>query len=113
MRCIWLVLVLLLPALKLGAQNLSRIDSLKSQLTQASGEQKFELLNDLGFEYRLSSPDSTIYYCKQAYALGQEIKIKKNLSKPLSFIGLASAYKGDYKTSFEYHQSAIRVAEEQ
>ena len=49
----------------------------------------------------------------QAYALGKELNVKKNLSKPLSFIGLASAYKGDYKTSFEYHQDAIRVAEEQ
>lgn len=96
-----------------GAQNLHRIDSLKSQLSEATDEQKFNVLNDLGFEYRLSSPDSTIYYCKQAYALGKELKVKKNLSKPLSFIGLACAYKGDYKMSFEYHQDAVRVAEEQ
>lgn len=96
-----------------GAQNLHKIDSLKSRLSEASGEQKFSLLNDLGFEYRLSAPDSTIYYCKQAYELGKKLQVKKNLSKPLSFIGLASAYKGDYKTSFEYHRDAIRVAEEQ
>lgn len=96
-----------------GAQNLHKIDSLKSRLSEASGEQKFSLLNDLGFEYRLFAPDSTIYYCKQAYELGKKLQVKKNLSKPLSFIGLASAYKGDYKTSFEYHRDAIRVAEEQ
>lgn len=90
-----------------------RIDSLKSKLSQATGEKRFSILNDLGFEYRLSSPDTTIYYCKQAYELGTALKVKKNLSKPLSFIGLAFAYKGDYKTSFEYHQDAIRVAEEQ
>lgn len=113
MRCFWLVMVLSLLAFQSEAQNLSKIDSLKSHVLSSSGARKFELLNALGFEYRLSSPDSTIYYCKQAYALGQELKLKKNLSKPLSFIGLASAYKGDYKTSFEYHQSAIRVAEEQ
>ncbi len=97
----------------LGAQNLHRIDSLRSRLSQVSGEQKFSLLNDLGFEYRLSSPDSTIYYCKLAYELGKELNVKKNLSKPLSFIGLACAYKGDYKTSFQYHQDAIRIASEQ
>lgn len=113
MRGFWLLIVLMVLGFSVHAQNLSRIDSLRSALPKTSGEEKFELLNDLGFEYRLSSPDSTIYYCKQAYELGQSIKIKKNLSKPLSFIGLASAYKGDYKTSFEYHQSAIRVAEEQ
>lgn len=113
MRCFWLVMVIFLLALSSEAQNLSKIDSLKSQLENSSGEEKFELLNDLGFEYRLSSPDSTIYYCKQAYELGKQLHVKKNLSKPLSFIGLASAYKGDYKTSFEYHQVAIRIAEEQ
>lgn len=113
MRCFWLVLVLLFLAFQSGAQNISKIDSLKSQLAHSSGEKKFAILNDLGFEYRLSSPDSTIYFCKQAYELGKELKIKKNLSKPLSFIGLACAYKGDYKTSFQYHQDAIQVAEEQ
>lgn len=113
MRSCWLLIVLTLLFFTSGAQNLHRIDSLKSQLSLASGERKFSILNDLGFEYRLSEPDSTIYYCKKAYALGKELKVKKNLSKPLSFIGLACAYKGDYKTSFEYHQDAIRVAEEQ
>src|SRR5690606_31353568 len=97
----------MLLAFTSGAQNLPRIDSLKYQLKQASGEQKFEILNDLGFEYRLFSPDSTIYFCKQAYELGQALMVKKNLSKPLSFIGLANAYKGEYKTAFEYHQEAI------
>jgi signal transduction histidine kinase len=112
-RGCWLFLVFMFLCFTSGAQNLHRIDSLKSQLSRASGEQKFSILNDLGFEYRLSAPDSTIYYCKQAYELGKQLNVKKDLSKPLSFIGLASAYKGDYKTSFEYHQNAIRVAEEQ
>lgn len=113
MRSFGLLLVLLLPAFWSGAQNISRIDSLRSLVSSSAGEQKFAALNDLGFEFRLSAPDSTIFYCKQAYELGKLIQVKKNLSKPLSFIGLASAYKGDYKTSFEYHESAIRVAEQQ
>lgn len=113
MRCFWLVWVFLLLAFQSGAQNISRIDGLRLLVSKSSGEQKFAALNDLGFELRLSAPDSTIFYCRQAYELGKELKVKKSLSKPLSFIGLASAYKGDYKTSFEYHQSAIRVAEEQ
>ena len=113
MRCCWLLIVLMGFGISAHAQNLNRIDSLRSAMTKATGERKFLLLNDLGFEYRLFAPDSTIYYCRQAYELGSQLKVKKNLSKPLSFIGLASAYKGDYKTSFEYHQSAIRVAEAQ
>ncbi|HET9052832.1 MAG TPA: tetratricopeptide repeat-containing sensor histidine kinase, partial [Cyclobacteriaceae bacterium] len=113
MRGGWLLITLLLLCFAAGAQNLARIDSLKSRFAEASGEQKFEALNDLGFEYRLFAPDSTIYFCRQAYELGKTLQVKKNLSKPLSFIGLAHAYKGEYKAAFEYHQDAIRVAEEQ
>lgn len=112
MRGCWLF-ILLAFSLATHAQNVSRIDSLKTELRLASGEKRFTILNDLGFEYRLSAPDSTIYYCKQAYDLGKSLNLKKYLSKPLSFIGLASAYKGDYKTSFDYHQEAIRVASDQ
>jgi len=103
----------MLLVLRAGAQNLSRIVSLKRQLNQTSHNDKFKVLCDLGFEYRLSSPDSTIFYCKQAYDLGKQLELSKDLSRPLSFIGLASAYKGDYKSSFDYHKLAIDVAQRQ
>lgn len=109
--CFLLLMVICLT--QASAQNISRIDSLKKNLPGVSGVEKFNLLNDLGFEYRLSYPDSTIYYCLQAYALGQQLKVSKELSKPLSFIGLASAYKGDYKASFDYHLKSVEVAQEQ
>lgn len=79
----------------------------------SKGESKFNHLNDLGFEYRLSFPDSTIFYCEQAYELGKQLNIEIGMSRPLSFIGLANAYKGDYKASFDYHNKAISIAEEE
>ena len=94
-------------------QNLTLIDSLHTSLTTQSTEKQFELLNAIGFEYRYSYPDSTIYYCTEAYELGKKISITKNLSKPLSFIGLAFANKGDYNKSAEYHDQAINVAIQQ
>lgn len=112
-RGYWLSIIFLALFVAAQAQNIPRIDSLKNALETATGEKKFTVLTDLGFEYRLATPDSTIFYCKQAYELGKSLKLKKNLSKPVSFIGLASAYKGDYKTSFDYHQEAIRIASEQ
>lgn len=96
-----------------SAQNINRIDTLRKQLNRVTGVEKFNLLNDLGFEFRLSNPDSTIYYCLQAYALGQQLNLPKDLSKPLSFIGLANAYKGDYKASFDYHLKSVEVARAQ
>jgi signal transduction histidine kinase len=71
---------------------------------------QFETLNSIGFEYRYSYPDSTVYYCTQAYELGKRIELTKNLSKPLSYMGLAYANKGDYHKSVEFHEKAIQVA---
>lgn len=112
-RSIGLVILFVIQPLFSGAQNISRIDSLKKVVTSSEGLRKFDALNALGFEYRLSYPDSTIFYCEQAFDLGNELKIKLGKSKPLSFIGLASSYKGDYKTSFDYHNRAIAIAEEE
>ena len=95
------------------AQDLSVVDSLKRELPNASPERKFALLNAMGFEYRYSFPDSTIFYCLQAYELGKALHLPKQLSKPLSFIGLANANKGDYEQSLDYHYQSIEVAIEQ
>lgn len=94
-------------------QQFSRIDSLRSLLPRSDKRKQFDLLNDIGFAYRLSYPDSTIWYCTRAYEVGQELNLPKELSKPLSFIGLAKAYKGDYKSSFDFHTRAIEVAQQQ
>ena len=95
------------------AQNLSVIDSLKTELPLADDQSRFNILNAIGFEYRYSYPDSTIFYCTQAYELGKEIKLEKNLSRPLSFLGLAYANRGDHQKSLEFHEQAIQSAAEQ
>lgn len=112
-RLFFLLASVLLSICGLNGQQLSRIDSLRTRLQEASGKQKFDLLNDIGFAYRLSYPDSTIWYCTRAYEVGTELNLPKELSKPLSFIGLAKAYKGDYKSSFDFHTRAIEVAKQQ
>ena len=108
-----IVLLMSVNALNVVAQNLNVIDSLKSHLSSQSESEQFETLNAIGFEYRYSYPDSTIYYCARAYDLGKSIELSKNLSKPLSFIGLAYANKGEYSKSAEYHDQAIEVARNQ
>lgn len=107
------VIIFLLSSGAASGQQISRIDSLRSLLAKAEKRQQFDLLNDIGFAYRLSHPDSTIWYCTRAFEIGQELNLPKELSKPLSFIGLAKAYKGDYKSSFDFHTRAIEVAQQQ
>jgi signal transduction histidine kinase len=102
----------LIPAMVFG-QNIQLVDSLRRQLPSADPATRFALLNAIGFEYRYSFPDSTIYYCQQAYTLGQSINLPNELSKPLSFMGLAKANQGDYTGSFNYHQQAVEEAARQ
>lgn len=111
----WIVLtaILLTGRESLQAQNLNVIDSIRLELRQASEEKQFALLNALGFEYRFSFPDSTIYYCNRAYAIGQRIHLRKGLSRPLSFIGLAKANQGDYAAALDAHNRSLAIAEEQ
>jgi len=97
----------------LFAQNLSVIDSLKRKLQTVDERSQFDILNAIGFEYRYSYPDSTIHYCTKAYELGKDINLQKNLSRPLSFLGLAYTNRGDYKRSLEFHELAIQIATEQ
>jgi len=93
-----------------SAQNLKVIDSLRPLLVSVNEAQQFDALNALGFEYRFSYPDSTILYCTKSFALGQRIQIRKGLSRPLSFIGLAKANQGDYVSALEYHSRSLDVA---
>lgn len=104
---------LLVSVLDVPAQNLTLVDSLRRQLQTANDNQKVNLWNAIGFEYRYSFPDSTIYYCNMAYELGRKLELKKELSKPLSFIGLAYNNKGDYQNSISFHLRSIEVALEQ
>ncbi|MFN7261038.1 MAG: hypothetical protein ACK5TU_14150, partial [Cyclobacteriaceae bacterium] len=70
-------------------QNKALIDSLKSKLETAPIDQQFEFLNSIGWEYRFAKPDSTIYYCEQAYKIGKKENLKTNLAKPLNFLAVA------------------------
>jgi tetratricopeptide (TPR) repeat protein len=106
-------ILLVVSAEESFAQNLTLIDSLKKVAAVSTGEKRFDALNTLGFEFRLSYPDSTIYYCQQAYDLGSELNLKKNLARPLSFMGLAKKFNNDYKGALYYHTKAIEVAEQQ
>jgi signal transduction histidine kinase len=105
--------IILIPAAIAYSQNRLLIDSLKKQVENTEGIERFNALNGLGFEYRLSYPDSTIFYCEQAYKLGVALKLSKNLARPVSFMGLARKFNGDYKGAYQYHVQAIEIAESQ
>lgn len=108
-----IVCFLFLCSLSATGQNLQLIDSLKTSLKSAEGKNRFDLLNDLAWEYRWATPDSTFYYAKQAYALGKQLKLRSGLAEPLNFIGVAHNYKGERLLAFEHYESALKVATNQ
>ncbi len=97
----------------LQGQNARVVDSLRQRLAISTGHDRFETLTWLGFEYRYSYPDSTIQYCHEAFELGRQLQLPKNLSRPLSFIGLAYTSKGQFKEALDYHEQAVLLATEQ
>jgi tetratricopeptide (TPR) repeat protein len=112
-HAIIIVFVLCIAGFKAFGQNLDKISAIKKSLAQAYGKEKFNLLNDLAWEYRTSYPDSTIYFANKAYLLGQQLKLKNSLARSLNFIGVANNYRGNNLNAYEFYIQAQVKAEEQ
>lgn len=95
------------------SQNLELINQLRKELKDAQGEARFKALNAIGWEYRFSTPDSTIWYANQAYNLGVELKLQEDMARSLNYIGIANNYKGERIKAYEYYNQALALATEQ
>ena len=93
-----------------SGQNIRAIDSLKSARIGASQLEKAIILNQLGWEYRLYNPDSTLYFCSQALKIAESIENHKIATSALSFSGIAYGYKGEYSSAFVSFNDAIANA---
>ncbi len=107
------ILSVLLMALPVYSQIQSNIQGIEAKLNTAKGKERFDLLNDLAWEYRFANPDTSIILSNQALALGESIKIDKGLARALNIIGIASNYKGSKITAYEYYIKALEVAKQQ
>jgi signal transduction histidine kinase len=70
-------------------------------------------MNQIGFEYRMSNPDSTIWFCTQAFDYGKELNLPSGLAESLGFIGLAYTYQSKPGEAHDYFTQAISLATEQ
>jgi signal transduction histidine kinase len=102
----------LLVTLSLTAegQNLDLIRRIKKDLQNSENKKRFDLLTELSWEYRWAYPDSTILLAGQAYELGRDLKITRDLAKPLNFIGVAYNYKGDRIKAYDYYDKALQIS---
>lgn len=95
---------------KLSAQNLDYIDSLKTSIVSSSTEELFDTYLQIGWEYRKSYPDSTIYYSKLAIDLAKKPELQTKTAQPLNYIGVGNYYKGNNIKAFEYYNQAKDTA---
>jgi len=105
-----IIILLFLLAIPSFGQNLHLIDSIKILLHNAKPERRFNLLNDLAWEHRFATPDSTILIGNQAYALGKKLSLTKGLARPLNIIGVAYNYKGERLMAYENYQQALTLS---
>jgi tetratricopeptide (TPR) repeat protein len=92
-----------------NGQNFGLIRDLKKDLATAKGENQYQPLAALAWEYRAAYPDSGIYYGQRAYQVGEIFK-RKDLAMSLNFIGLCYHYKGDNLVAYDYYNKALKVS---
>ncbi len=88
------------------AQNLDFIDSIKSNTDTDDVEALYQSYLNIGWEYRKSYPDSTIYYSTKALELAQTSELDLATPKPLNLIGVGHYYKGENVLAFSYYNEA-------
>lgn len=91
----------------------SNISQIKRKLISAEGHERFDLINDLAWEYRFANPDSSIILANEAYSYGEFIKLKSGLARSLNILGIANNYKGNKLSAYDYYSWALDISQKQ
>lgn len=106
-----LILFLVFSCLLAYSQYQERIDSLKNHLfLEDISSSKVDVLYEIAWEYRNSTPDSTIKYAQRALDLAIKNNFLNRQAKAFNFIGIAYHYKGDYVNAFDYLSKGLEFA---
>ena len=89
-----------------------KIDSLKTQLEKASGEQKVEILNKLAKAYWDLAPNQSLEYSNQALKLSEKLKYNKGKALSLLNIGIGYTDLSNYDTALEYLLKSLKILKE-
>jgi len=107
-----LFLGLLFLALCSAAQDIDLIHELKRDVEHSKNDnQRYDALNKLSWEFRTAFPDSGIFYAQKALEIGRKLG-RKDIAKPLNFIGVSNTHKGDNLAAYDFFRQALSVAGE-
>src|SRR6202012_2033420 len=106
-----LIIFLLFTVLLTQAQH-KNIDSLRTALSKAETDTvKMNVLIELGKQYFLFNPDSSIIVAQQAYAIAVKNNRQYDISRILNIMANAYATMGDYAKGMQYYLQARRQFE--
>jgi len=88
------------------------IDSLRTELNRDVDTAYVDILLDISFWHRNSSPDSTIFYAEKALMISKEIKYKDGEVLSTRNIGMGFEKKGKNDTALYICEKAIVLAEQ-
>ncbi len=109
-----IIAVLSIAPLLSFSQNTVRIDSL-AEVLESVGKRDTSIVDlylQLGWEYRKSSPDSTILYSQKALELIERLNATNGIANAYNNLGIGYHYKGDNVKSFEFFSEALNQAKE-
>ncbi|MEM6628380.1 MAG: ATP-binding protein [Bacteroidota bacterium] len=91
-----------------------KIDSLTTQLAQEKRAKKqVDLLNEIAYAYRRTSPDSVLLFAEEAYRIGAKIKYKKGTAVAFKNKGIAHYKLGSPSdTAIHFYEQSIQFAKE-
>ena len=109
-KYILLVFFIFHSVFTLQAQSISLKDSLLQLLKRLPNDtNRVKVLNDLGFEYRHTNPDSTYILGQQALELAQKLKYLEGESRAFSTKAAAFKFLGDYAKSLKLYNQAFEL----
>ena len=110
-KYILLVFFIFQSVLIVEAQSISLKDSLLQQLkTLPNDTNRVIVLNELGFEYRHTKPDSTYILAQQALELAKKLKYLEGEPRALSTKAAAFKFLGDYAKSLKLYNQAFELS---
>lgn len=105
----FLLLVLVTSAHTSWCQSI--VDSLKTELEQAQGIRRVDILNALSKEFQNLDPNQAFDFAKEAINLSQQIAFDKGEASGHINLGNAHRKIGNYDQSVEAYHEALRVSQ--
>lgn len=88
------------------------LDSLRSALKTAQGEERLIVMDELCFQFRYSDRDSTTFYARKGYKESKRLSSKKYIASFSDFLAKSLYIKADYDSAIFYHKQALQLSSE-